>query len=64
MQGRLYRRGAEAGDQRVSHGPRSGPAVFDQSLAEKYTLSIRRNDETRTMVVRVEKKGGPACTKN
>ena len=27
---------------------------IDQSLAEKYTLSIRRNDKTRTMVVRVE----------
>ena len=37
---------------------------IDQSLAEKYTLSIRRNDKTRTMVVRVEEKGGPACTKN
>ena len=31
---------------------------IDQSLAEKYTLSIRRNDKTRTMVVRVEEKGG------
>ena len=30
---------------------------IDQSLAEKYTLSIRRNDKTRTMVVRVEEKG-------
>lgn len=37
---------------------------IDQSLAEKYTLSIRRNDKTRTMVVRVEEKGRPACTKN
>ena len=27
---------------------------IDQSLAEKYTLSIRRNDKARTMVVRVE----------
>ncbi|MDY3692984.1 MAG: hypothetical protein SO072_13605 [Dysosmobacter sp.] len=31
---------------------------IEQSLAEKYTLSIRRNDKTRTMVVRVEEKGG------
>ena len=37
---------------------------IDQSLAEKYTLSIRRNDKTRTMVVRVEEKGESACTKN
>ena len=37
---------------------------IDQSLAEKYTLSIRRNDRTRTMVVRVEEKGESACTKN
>ena len=37
---------------------------IDQSLAEKYTLSICRNDKTRTMVVRVEEKGESACTKN
>ena len=29
---------------------------IDQSLAEKYTLSIRRNDKTRTMVVRLRRK--------
>ena len=56
---RIHRRGAEAGGTSVSPTAREVVLPYiDQSLAEKYTLSIRRNDKTRTMVVRVEEKGG------